>query len=320
MYEGALVGDRGFNFDYANGVLKVSVFPASKANPPPDKGSWRRSGAAPATTKAPYKHPRAAKHEAAGAKPALPSATLHSPDCQSKEQHEPGAADATGNARQRRRAMRVANLAAAAPATSLPPLPPSKPCAEPTDPPAAGLQEAVALPPGLDASSTKRRVDFEAAAPSLKCVAADLRPSSEQLGQDSPSHQSLPATYESTRARVPYLRAVRSAHRIPASPYARATTSRARTRLVQLKALISAASEPQHSNLTTLTKITRRGSRYQAATPHAPGIVTPGSSENPAITWVSGRDPALDHLAETIIMMVEAVALSVKHSNNQLKL
>ena len=38
----------------------------------------------------------------------------------------------------------------------------------------------------------------------------------------------------------------------------------------------------------------------------------------PAITWISGRDPALDHLAESIIMMVEAVALctsSVKHSN-----
>ena len=58
----ALVGDRGFKFEY--GGLKVSVFPASKVNSPPDKGSWRRSGAAPATTKAPYK-PRAAKHEAA---------------------------------------------------------------------------------------------------------------------------------------------------------------------------------------------------------------------------------------------------------------
>ena len=94
----ALVGGRGFNFEYANGVLKVNVFPASKANPPPDKGSWRRSGAAPATTKAPYKH-RAAKHEAAGAKPSLPSATLHSPDCQPKEQHQPRVADATGTSR-----------------------------------------------------------------------------------------------------------------------------------------------------------------------------------------------------------------------------
>eukprot|EP00964_Phaeocystis_antarctica_P022487 scaffold12479_cov51-Phaeocystis_antarctica.AAC.3 len=37
--------------------------------------------------------------------------------------------------------------------------------------------------------------------------------------------------------------------------------------------------------------------------------------------WISGRDPALDYLAETIIMVVEAVALSVKHSNQlQLKL
>ena len=33
-----------------------------------------------------------------------------------------------------------------------------QPCAEAADPPAAGLGEAVALPPGLDAASTKRRV------------------------------------------------------------------------------------------------------------------------------------------------------------------
>jgi len=239
----ALVGDRGFKFEY--GGLKVSVFPASKVNSPPDKGSWRRSGAAPATTKAPYKHPRAAKHEAAGAKPALPSASPHSPDCLSKEQHQPRAADSTGNSRQRRREWRAANSAAAAPAASQPPLSPSKPCAEAADPPAAGLREAVALPPGLDASSTKRRVDFEAAAPSLKRVAADLRPSSVQLGQDSPAHQSLPAAHEPIHCqRMPYLRAVRSAHRIPASPYARATTSRARTRLMQSKALISTAPSP----------------------------------------------------------------------------
>eukprot|EP00964_Phaeocystis_antarctica_P013814 scaffold7582_cov72-Phaeocystis_antarctica.AAC.2 len=119
MKVSALAGDRGFNFEYANGALKVSVFPASKVNSPPDKGSWRRAGVAPATTKPPYKQPRAAKHEAAGAKPALPSATLHSPDCQSKEQHQPGAADATGNSRQKRRARRAANPAAAAPAASL---------------------------------------------------------------------------------------------------------------------------------------------------------------------------------------------------------
>ena len=241
----ALVGGRGFNFEYANGVLKVSVFPASKVNSPPDKGSWRRSGAAPATTKAPYKHPRAAKHEAAGAKPSLPSATLHSPDCQPKEQHQPRVADATGTSRQRRTARRAANSAAAAPAASQPPLSPSKPCAEAADPPAAGLREAVALPPGLDASSTKRRVDFEAAAPSLKRVAVDLRPPSVQLGQDSPAHQSLPASHEPIHCpRMPYLRAVRSAHRVPASPYARATTSRARTGLMQSKATISTAPSP----------------------------------------------------------------------------
>ena len=62
----ALVGpERGLEFEI--GRLKFKVPPVLKANPLPDKGSWRRSGAAPATTKAPYKHPRAAKHEAAGA-------------------------------------------------------------------------------------------------------------------------------------------------------------------------------------------------------------------------------------------------------------
>ena len=76
-------------------------------------------------------------------------------------------------------------------------------------------------------------------------MAVDLHPSSVQLGQDSPSHQNLPAAHEPIhRPRMPYLRAVRSAHRIPASPYARATTSRARTRLMQSKALISTAPSP----------------------------------------------------------------------------
>ena len=92
---------------------------------------------------------------------------------------------------------------------------------EVADSPAAVLREAVALPPGLEATSTKRRVN----------VAVDLRPSSVQHGQHSPLHQNLPATYEpihvNARARMPYLRAVRSVHRIPASPYARETTSRA---------------------------------------------------------------------------------------------
>ena len=95
----------------------------------------------------------------------------------SKEQHQPGAADATENARHSRRtAKRAADHAAAAPAASLPPLPPSKPCAEVADPPAAALREAVALPPGLDATSMKRTVN----------VAVDLRPPSSQLVQHSP--------------------------------------------------------------------------------------------------------------------------------------
>ena len=62
-------------------------------------------------------------------------------------------------------------------------------------------------------------------------MAVDLRPSSVQLSQGSSSHQNLLATYESihvnAHARMPYLRAVRSVHRIPASPYARETISRA---------------------------------------------------------------------------------------------
>ena len=62
-------------------------------------------------------------------------------------------------------------------------------------------------------------------------MAVDLRPSSVQHGQHSPLHQNLLATYESihvnAHARMPYLRAVRSVHRIPASPYARETISRA---------------------------------------------------------------------------------------------
>eukprot|EP00964_Phaeocystis_antarctica_P009632 scaffold5244_cov61-Phaeocystis_antarctica.AAC.5 len=86
-------------------------------SPPGAKGSWRRPDAAAATTKAPYKF-RAAKHEAAGAKPAVPSTTPHSFDRQFKEQRQPGAADASENARQRRTAKRAANHAAAAPAAN----------------------------------------------------------------------------------------------------------------------------------------------------------------------------------------------------------
>ena len=102
------------------------------------------------------------------------------------------ASPATENARQRRTAK------PAAPAASLPPLPPSKPCAKVADPPAAALRGAVVLPPRLDATSTKRRVNVVAAAPSS--MAVDLRPSSVQLVQHSPLHQNLPATYESTKS------------------------------------------------------------------------------------------------------------------------
>eukprot|EP00964_Phaeocystis_antarctica_P031926 scaffold18063_cov54-Phaeocystis_antarctica.AAC.2 len=48
---------------------------------------------------------------------------------------------------------------------------------------------------------------------------------------------------------------------------------------------------PRHRLISTAhvdtlpTKITRRGNRCQAATPHAPGIITPGNSEHPAIIW-----------------------------------
>ena len=101
---------------------------------------------------------------------------------------------------------------------SLPPLPPSKPCVEVADPPAAALREVVALPPCLDANSTKQRVN----------VAVDLRPSSVQLGQHSPCTRTCPpptsrstSMCPSTHAPQPYLRAVLSAHRIPAPLYAR---------------------------------------------------------------------------------------------------
>eukprot|EP00964_Phaeocystis_antarctica_P151079 scaffold118644_cov71-Phaeocystis_antarctica.AAC.4 len=75
----ALVGPRGLEFELGGMTFKVP--PELTANSPPEKGSWRRSGAAPATTRAPYKH-RAAKHEAAVARPSLPLATPHPSDCQ----------------------------------------------------------------------------------------------------------------------------------------------------------------------------------------------------------------------------------------------
>ena len=96
---------------------------------------------------------------------------------------------------------------------------------EVADSPAAVLREAVALPPGLEATSTKRRVN----------VAVDLRPSSVQHGQHSPLHQNLPATYEpihvNARARMPYSPTSGRSGRRTGSPRlrTRATTSRARS-------------------------------------------------------------------------------------------
>ena len=91
--------------------------------------------------------------------------------------------------------------------------------------------------------------------------------------------------------------------------YARATTSHGHAHAPH-------AVEGPHLNGTEPQRLTQPNhahedhspprSRYQAATPHAPGIVTPGSSENPVIIWISGRDPARDYLAKPIIMMVEA--------------
>ena len=53
----ALVGDRGFRFE--SGDLKLTVFPASKANSPSGaKCNWRQPVAAAAATKTPKKLPR----------------------------------------------------------------------------------------------------------------------------------------------------------------------------------------------------------------------------------------------------------------------
>ena len=79
----------------------------------------------------------------------------------------------------------------------------------------------------MRASIASGNGDLRAAAPSPRRAAVNPCPDSVQLGQNSPSHQNPPATYESlhvnARARMPYLRAVRPpAHRISASPRTRA--------------------------------------------------------------------------------------------------
>ena len=102
-----------------------------------------------------------------------------------------------------------------------------------------------------------------AAAPSPKRAAGDPCPDSVQLGQNSPSHQNPPATYESlhvnARARMPYFRALRSAHWISASPYARETTSRARStsRLMRQAAPNESAPPPLASSPPVSTRLHR---------------------------------------------------------------
>ena len=155
----ALAGDRGVCVE--SGGHKISVFPASKANSPPQAMSWRRSGAAAAaTTKGPSKH-RAATHEPL--RPSQEAATP--PTSQAKEQLQPE------TSRQRRSARRAVSRAAAALAASLPPLPPSEPATLasslplllPSKPGAVVLRAvavATVLPPGLGAASSKRRAPF----------------------------------------------------------------------------------------------------------------------------------------------------------------
>ena len=113
----------------------------------------------------------------------------------SKEQHQPGAADATENARHSV-ALRSAQLTM----LQLRPRrhcrrwgPPSKPCAEVAEPSATALRPAVALPPGLDATSTKRRVNVVAAAPSS--MALDLRPAFVRATRPALAVAPLRATY-----------------------------------------------------------------------------------------------------------------------------
>ena len=152
-----------------------------KANGPPGaKGSWHRPDAAAATTKAPYRY-RAAEHEAAGVKPALASTT---PQLRTRWIASP----ATENARHRvtlrsaqltmlrlrlRRHCRRCRRASHAPRSPRP---------------ACGC-----APRGCDSATRSRR---ELSTKRRVSVAVDLRPSSVQLGQHSPLHQNLPATYE----------------------------------------------------------------------------------------------------------------------------
>eukprot|EP00964_Phaeocystis_antarctica_P095113 scaffold61685_cov63-Phaeocystis_antarctica.AAC.1 len=81
------------------------------------------------------------------------------------------------------------------------------------------------LPPGLDATSTKWRVNVAVVAPYLRAARPGLAVAPEPARHLRADPRQCPRAH----ALQPYLRTVRSAHRIPASPYARETTSRARS-------------------------------------------------------------------------------------------
>ena len=179
----ALVGDRGFRFE--SGDLKLTVFPASKANSPSGaKCNWRQHVAAAAATKTPKK-PRAAKREPLNSMSACCYEAPQAAGCYKAQQaagccYKPPEHHQPGPSRQRRKARRAAvtaGHATAALAPSLPSLPPSvEPGAEAEPPAAVPCAAAVALPPGLGVASSKRRAPF--GPPSSKRVALDFSSSS----------------------------------------------------------------------------------------------------------------------------------------------
>tara|TARA_B100000768_G_scaffold17534_1_gene16009 strand:- start:43 stop:795 length:753 start_codon:yes stop_codon:yes gene_type:complete len=170
----ALVGDRGFRFE--SGDLKLTVFPASKANSPSGaKCNWRRPVAAAAATKTPKKH-RAAKREPLNSTSACCYEAQKAAGCYKAQQaagcYEPPEHHQPGPSRQRRKARRAAGLA-----PSLLSLPPSvEPGAEAEPPAAVPCAAAVAMPPGLGVASSKRRAPF--GPPSSKRLALDFSSSS----------------------------------------------------------------------------------------------------------------------------------------------